>query len=176
MDVPYKKTPEDIGAKQDADRSELTTLYPRAKTKDDLLFDDKRRARSIAARRPRRARLKISFYGALLFFICACFAQLIVPLWSMASIAVIFLTFFIAIILTVIAYGWIAFVNTVFYFYGRSYVFFWIVATLVAFIGMLLVLLVVPFGGLIGKAGVGAVFYFAALLCVLSMVFSKKRS
>ena len=111
-----------------------------------------------------------------MFFICACFAQLIVPLWAMASIAVIFLTFFIAIILTVIAYGWIAFVNTVFYFYGRSYVFFWVAAAFLAFAGMLLVLLVVPFGGMIGKSAVGSAFYFAALLCVLGVLFSKKRS
>jgi hypothetical protein len=175
MDVPYRKTPDNIAAKQDADRSELTALYPHAKTKDELLFDDERRSRIIADRRPKRARLKISLYGALLFFICSCFAQLLVPLWSMASIAVIFLTFFVAIILTVTAYGWIAFANTVFYFYGRSHAFFWVAASLVAFVGMLLVLLVVPFGGVTGKAGIGSVFYFTALLCVLSVLFSKKK-
>lgn len=125
MKITHFNHPEDTSAEDDLqtapspiqDQTNLSGLYPHAKTIEEQLQDEHERAARIAAHQPKHSAFKVAVSGAIVLGATLLFARNIQSLWMDfdGSIPLIFLSFVIVMILVGALFAWIKFANTMLY-------------------------------------------------------------
>jgi hypothetical protein len=103
------------------DPRSLASLYPQAKTFAQRALDDNQREKRMMRRQPHFVRLKIALYtsvltGAALFYFFS-----VQHLWTAGSVAGIFLSFGIALIIAFSIAGCLYYTYQMFYYFNRSF-------------------------------------------------------
>jgi hypothetical protein len=117
---------------EDRDRSGLGALYPTAKTYEQRQRDEERRRQNKINKQPKLTLLKIAFFGAVVFGVSIMFWHQIETQWLSGSIAAIFFTFLLALMIFGLTLWWIKYTNTIFAFLGKSTYLFWIICSIAA--------------------------------------------
>ncbi|MEO5950278.1 MAG: hypothetical protein ABIQ04_02410 [Candidatus Saccharimonadales bacterium] len=116
----------------DADRSNLTALYPKPKTYAQREMDDKLRQKSFRRKWPKYPALNIAVYGSVLFGLIIRFAQSLNVWWfsnpsdSGATMSIVFFSFILGLGLVFLIIAWVGFVNRQFSYFGGLLRLFWL--------------------------------------------------
>jgi len=93
----------------------LSTLYPQAKTFEQRALDDDERQKRFMQRQPKYVRFFMAAYSSFLISILTLYILGIYSMWASGSIAAIFLSFSIAIVLVFLVIGCVVYIVDTFY-------------------------------------------------------------
>lgn len=102
------------------DASHLQTLYPAAKTADELHQDDLRRQKMFKDRLPRFFRFKIAVSTSLAFAFLLSFSVSFGSMWDTGETGVVFQSFGLGLILAFVIWLCVRYISKIFYTFGRS--------------------------------------------------------